>query len=723
MANPAAFNIASDQLLAAKIPESDMSKQILDSFFGNGWDSLGASLMGGTADSTFQGGANMMLALFAAINVVAMSIGSVLIMWAFMQGTIGTAHEGQFLGKKFHSVWAPFRSGVAITFIAPVMGGLSALQVVVLLCLGLSVNFSNHLSNVGLNYVGNHGGQMTIELPPTMDENAHDVAKGILKSLTIQYYQAYGLGQNFPSGNITTPVWSGEKEGFYKLYFRAPPNSGLKNEDMGKIVIPCSLPNSSVCNARLSGIKNMIPVLLPVAKGIVTTGMTGVAGTKPSSYEIKKAVDQYNNAIGPVLGEIIKANDPEFHEELQSFVTEAKKSGWLSLGSYYWTLSRHAETKHDVINNLPQYFDGDLDKLATMTNLQLDVYLQGVEDLNNLYKTQAKSARANSDTWGVKQAFNDLSWYVFGNWGLHSLATGLSNGDPIENFSNIGHMIIAGCETALLSYFTITSTAIIADEAVNSVTGKIGDFFTGGIAGAIAGGTSKLLQFFAPVILLSIIPLFIFGITMAFYLPSLPFILWTSATVGWLLLVFETMAAAPLWAVAHALPEGDGLAGQYGRTGYMMLFGVLVRPPLMVVGFLASILLMTHIGQFVGKSFNVFAAGMSAEHITGFVTLVCMLFVIGGLLAVLSHKVFGLITHLPENVTKWIGQQVQNLGEAQDENKTRMVFGAAATKGEGVGSSAMAKTIKDKGTPDPKGDAGNLDHQSGETGGKKEPVY
>ena len=52
---------------------------------------------------------------------------------------------------------------------------------------------------------------------------------------------------------------------------------------------------------------------------------------------------------------------------------------------------------------------------------------------------------------------------------------------------------------------------------------------------------------------------------------------------------------------------------------------------------------------------------------------------------VLSHKIFGLITHLPDNVTKWIGQQVQNLGEQQDEQRIRAIFAGAASKGEGAG--------------------------------------
>ncbi len=52
---------------------------------------------------------------------------------------------------------------------------------------------------------------------------------------------------------------------------------------------------------------------------------------------------------------------------------------------------------------------------------------------------------------------------------------------------------------------------------------------------------------------------------------------------------------------------------------------------------------------------------------------------------VFAHKVFGLITHLPENVTKWIGGQATSLGERDDEARLR---GMAVVAGRG-GSSAV----------------------------------
>lgn len=49
---------------------------------------------------------------------------------------------------------------------------------------------------------------------------------------------------------------------------------------------------------------------------------------------------------------------------------------------------------------------------------------------------------------------------------------------------------------------------------------------------------------------------------------------------------------------------------------------------------------------------------------------------------------FGLITHLPENVTKWIGGQATSLGEQQDEARIRGIAVASGGQGQKMASSA-----------------------------------
>jgi hypothetical protein len=155
----------------------------------------------------------------------------------------------------------------------------------------------------------------------------------------------------------------------------------------------------------------------------------------------------------------------------------------------------------------------------------------------------------------------------------------------------------------------------------------------------------------------------------------------------------ETIFAAPLWAVAHALPEGEGMAGQHGRTGYMMLLGVLVRPPLMVVGFMSAVVIMPLIGTLTGLTFMVFSRNIAGSHFTGPLSIIAMTFLIGFVMVLVSHKVFKLITHLPDTVTKWIGQTVQNLGEDGDEQRTRAMFTGAVGKVESAGGASVRPKV------------------------------
>ena len=53
--------------------------------------------------------------------------------------------------------------------------------------------------------------------------------------------------------------------------------------------------------------------------------------------------------------------------------------------------------------------------------------------------------------------------------------------------------------------------------------------------------------------------------------------------------------------------------------------------------------------------------------------------VIAGSLTILyAHKLFGLVTWMPDNCMRWIGQQVQNLGEQSDVQQAQGHFYGAA---------------------------------------------
>lgn len=83
--------------------KTDASKQFLDALLGQGWDQWGQGLGG-------EQGAELMLQIFSAFNLVALAIISALFLWVMALAVAGTAHEGVPFGKRYSSLWMPVRS-------------------------------------------------------------------------------------------------------------------------------------------------------------------------------------------------------------------------------------------------------------------------------------------------------------------------------------------------------------------------------------------------------------------------------------------------------------------------------------------------------------------------------------------------------------------------------------------------------------------------------------
>ena len=195
------------------------------------------------------------------------------------------------------------------------------------------------------------------------------------------------------------------------------------------------------------------------------------------------------------------------------------------------------------------------------------------------------------------------------------------------------------------------------------------------------------------------LPLLLYGLVLAYYLPAIPFIRWISALVGWVILIVESLIAAPLWLCAHALPEGEGAAGQHGKRGYLLLLGILIRPPLMVAGFFCAVILMNVLGRLIGAGFEMFIAGTSQTKIIGLTGTISMLVILGIVVIMMANKFFSLIHYLPEHVTNWIGQQFHSLGEKEDQAGVKAVFvGSTNAVSSGAqGTKELRGTLKAQG--------------------------
>lgn len=187
----------------------------------------------------------------------------------------------------------------------------------------------------------------------------------------------------------------------------------------------------------------------------------------------------------------------------------------------------------------------------------------------------------------------------------------------------------------------------------------------------------------------------------AYYIPFLPYMLFTMGAIAWLMTVIEAMVAAPVVALGVAHPEGHDALGK-SEQGLMILMNVFLRPVMMIIGYIAAISL-SYVGIWVmnagfqhvldymqgtegwgssdipwAKVFGYFFA--SLLYTTMYLTIV--------------QKAFSLIALLPDKVLRWIGGQAEQTGQEtmqwMEEGKGQLK--EAGTKTGDAGGQVMKQT-------------------------------
>lgn len=110
------------------------------------------------------------------------------------------------------------------------------------------------------------------------------------------------------------------------------------------------------------------------------------------------------------------------------------------------------------------------------------------------------------------------------------------------------------------------------------------------LAGFIVGITIPIFLIIAPIMIMAAVAIFSYGIVLSYYVPLIPYIIFTFASIGWFIAVIEAMVAAPIVALGLAHPEGHETLGKADQA-VLLLANVFLRPSLLVIGFLFAIIL------------------------------------------------------------------------------------------------------------------------------------
>lgn len=362
------------------------------------------------------------------------------------------------------------------------------------------------------------------------------------------------------------------------------------------------------------------------------------------------------------------------------------KYGWASAGAFYLRMSYALSMISDAINSQPR-----------VTKLPANVY--------RMYATP-KSNKPNSEvdsTCTIKTANQSECLKFYGSLAMNEL---LEKGrkffvdapklqDMEEKTGDVGHYQKLGAhifDAELLMAGQEQSKGAQIDSVMGPLTSRLYDMFElddknlnplGQVIGwgngfldiskwafgislalsvastiltylfpAAAGAAAALAQMSNTIGMWFIVP----GFVLMFVVPLLPFLYFTFAVVEWVASVIEAVIGMPLWALSFLTREGD-FTGK-ALEGVKTLFEIVIRPPVIVMSLVASLLIFTAAVKFFNDSIrlyiNAFDNGVKGAPIIA-VAGIGMVFVYMIGIYSLATSCFKMADVIPNHFGRWLG--------------------------------------------------------------------
>lgn len=255
---------------------------------------------------------------------------------------------------------------------------------------------------------------------------------------------------------------------------------------------------------------------------------------------------------------------------------------------------------------------------------------------------------------GLAGSKEGLGGVLFGMFDLESIFVTTDDFDrtlnPIGQLASFGSSLIAA---ALHTYTGLIAATVAthAGVAAGAWLPLFGESFE-----AIGEGARAVWDVGGGFVNMVLGLLLIAGVVLAFVLPLIPFIRFLFGILTWLMTVVEAFLAITVFAAAH-VTRGDGnqLMTSATRSGWFFLPGLVLRPALMLFGFVlgywvfvAGITILN--GVFVPYLRD--ADELAGIGLEGFIPMIVVYVFI---CYTLMNMAFKLIDMLPSVVLEWIG--------------------------------------------------------------------
>ena len=674
-------------------PPDDISVKILDQLFGG----------------LFNGGNDMFGAGILVFNGAILTIGGILAAYTVLAGTLGTAHDGEMLGKKFSSVWIPIRYSVGTALVLPVLpGGYCMMSKLVAMVISIGIGIAGAVWD---GFMENPTQQANISFPTTARAQVITLAENAFKaSICVNGYQKF-IDDNQTKENDNSVLnfakykfsKSVDTDGNYAYgnNFNSTICGKIINPGMDPVPATSTATNGASTNTGYLGpLDNLFKPVdtssMITASRVQTATLVGLMDSLSTMAladpNIKNSGDAYYKEIVNAADKYMAGMQAAAKKISQPHEANEKKYGWILAGAYFNNIVLTNNEIHKSLENIPTSNASTSLTLSGMPSEDVAHYLISESVLkHNEIKQEIGSISSTSEESGGKDASGISTW--IGNQ-LARLVSGI-NLVELKNDSRHPVIIVNEMGTRILGVWTgfmilTTATDVAAQMAEKESGTVVGQLVTvGGLVPLEAGaaGVTATINNILKFIMAPITALLVVGFVCAYLIPMIPFIMWLGAVGGWLIQCIIAIIVGPLWAVMHLHPNGDDLTG-HGGNGYSMLMGLLLRPALLIFGFIASIAVSSVMGEFINKIyFQVFVfSGANVNGFMAFLTMLAGTTIYAVIMFSFIKKTHSIMHVIPDEIMKWVGggsDAVGNYAQSMGEGAERSGMGAAAAVGSG----------------------------------------
>lgn len=643
-------------------PPTDISVLVLNQIFGG----------------LLQGGQNAFGESIKTFNSIILSLGGILAAYTILAGTLGTAHDGEMLGKKFSSVWIPIRYSLGTALVLPVIpGGYCVMQQIVMWLVLQGVGLADI---VWTSYVGAPIGSLTAKMNNSNKQNVLKFAEHVALASGCTYAAAsiYNAGSSTVS-TLLQPINAAPnftmkhdvENGKYYFGNQATIANIIMNnkKQCGEITLPGAVDKdiakfygtvgnkvgaSAPSGGKLGAINiafatpSTEPIYLAHTKAadaviqkINTAAQNAVASETAIPYSIViKSAEEYINSVEVASATYVSGSN----DSIAKLKEQSSQQGWFLAGAWYTRLTMLNYHIQQSVNMAPKGESST--SLGSVFNF-LDSINPAIE------KVQGEILVKNGQSTNISNAEKDEGDSKDGEKSANTLVNKLINSftgidikelnanekPPVIILQEAGDALIDMWMNTMLLLLDASILSLLSMGAATPI------FIT--IIGFIAAPAAALVGI---------------GFTLGYMLPNLPFLMWIGVILGWLIMVIEAILAAPLWAIMHLHPNGDDLTGK-GANGYMLVLGLTLRPVLTVFGLIAALVVTDLMGEFVNKIFfSVFQIG-NAGGIKGFLVIFFSFSIYTMSQFSLFKKTFSLMHVIPDQLLRWIGGGGEQLGQ------------------------------------------------------------